>query len=172
VKMIVAKWPSTPEQKDRARETRRIWMKAWRHKNPERAKAIRLKASRRRLATPEGRAKHAAYMRKSRKEHPERERAVQVRYLAKPGIRAAKAILIRAWIDANPERKAAADKAWHAAHQEQTRASAVKHAQKCRDEMRDAYIVQLLGGRDVATPEMIEVKRLHIKIHRLIGEKR
>ena len=100
------KWePTTPEQKAKAREAKKLWMRKWRAENPEKAKEATRKANQRKRATPERRAAHAARMRKHRKEHPDRERAAQRKYRAKPGVREKKAEVSRAWWDANKERK-------------------------------------------------------------------
>jgi hypothetical protein len=164
--------PVSAEKKAQYYATRAANMRKWRAENPEKAKALWRKKNAKRALDPGWKTKHAADMRAFRKKHPEKERAVQDRYREKPGVREMKLKASRAWYKANPGKKEASDKAWRDANPERVRVNSNRHSQKCRDELRNSYVSQLLGGRDVATPEMIEVKRLHIKIHRLLGEKR
>jgi len=159
-------------QKDAYNTYKSKWSKKWRAENPDKAKELDQRKNIKRLSVPGARAKQNEWSRKYRKENPERQHVVDARsrakMLAMPGVREKRIAANKAWRAAYPERKNAGDRAWKAANPEKNRLNNQRHSRKCVEELRDAYIVHRLGGPDVATPELVEVKRLHIKIHRLL----
>ena len=123
--------------------------------NPEKAKAKQVAW---RAANPE-KVKASQVGRYAR--NPEKDKALgAARYAANPEKAKARQV---AWRAANPEKVKALDAVWRARNPEKVKARQVAYC----DELRPAYVANALRiPVTQVTPELLELKRLQLTIHR------